>query len=294
MKIANLVRLARAARKLNWHETPLRFKLSHALLSSSMMKRQLATQTRLVIDFDEGLLNVGTASLIERAALLRGYHEPAIADLIKRLVRPGAVCLDIGANIGAHALIMAFRATESGHVYAVEPHPVVAQDLLRNLALNNVRNVSVIQAALAPENGTVSLFGFKQDEFNRGISSLSASARTPDSVEVPAISGATLMSLMRSDRCDLVKIDVEGHDPMALRSLEALIRRHRPHLIVECYQEQWRRCGFDVESTLELLAAWHYDLYWAAGGMMRSLADAPLPRSCDLFCVPQRSALPLA
>jgi hypothetical protein len=93
MKIANLVRLARMARRFNWHKTPVRFRASHVLLTSGVLKKRPASETRLVVErggsnVQQGFAVVESASperrsvfrnsgrpagAIERAALLRGH-----------------------------------------------------------------------------------------------------------------------------------------------------------------------------------------------------------------------------
>ncbi|MBI4503679.1 MAG: FkbM family methyltransferase, partial [Gemmatimonadetes bacterium] len=70
--------------------------------------------------------------------------------------RPGDVCLDIGANIGCVA-VQWYSQDATGRIIAVEPHPITAAQLRRNLDLNGAAEVEVIQAAAGRECGEVTL-----------------------------------------------------------------------------------------------------------------------------------------
>ena len=55
--------------------------------------------------------------------LLRGVYEPALTDFVRATVRPGDVCVDVGANIGWFAIAMARQAGPDGTVFAIEAAP---------------------------------------------------------------------------------------------------------------------------------------------------------------------------
>jgi FkbM family methyltransferase len=69
-------------------------------------------------------------------------------DLLARLVRPGAVVLEAGAGIGAHALFLAEAVGPAGHLYLYEPRTTLQQILRQNLAANGVTNVTVMRRRL--------------------------------------------------------------------------------------------------------------------------------------------------
>jgi FkbM family methyltransferase len=131
-------------------------------------------------------------------------------NLIKQVIRPGNFCLDIGANIGAHTLLMARVAGSTGRVIALEPHPRIYHRLLQNTCLNRLTNVKVVNAALADKDGTIDLYGFAADAFEQGISSVLPDHEANMKIEVRAIRGATLIREQRIDACDFIKIDVKA------------------------------------------------------------------------------------
>lgn len=73
---------------------------------------------------------------IDFAIYLLGGFELRTLKLYRKLVRPGAVVLDVGANIGAHTLPLAALVGPSGTVIAFEPTKFAFEKLRRNLELN--------------------------------------------------------------------------------------------------------------------------------------------------------------
>src|SRR6202008_4652242 len=73
---------------------------------------------------------------IDFSIYLLGAFEPSTAATIQKLVKPGDVALDIGANIGAHTLGLARSVGPQGRVFAFEPTDFAFQKLLQNLSLN--------------------------------------------------------------------------------------------------------------------------------------------------------------
>ncbi|HWO41618.1 MAG TPA: FkbM family methyltransferase [Candidatus Eisenbacteria bacterium] len=287
MKAENLVRLARITRPVMRYRTPVLHRALRLALKALCPPRKNGG-AQLVVPFDGGLVNVDLSSSIEYDLLFRGCHEPEIANLIKHTVRPGDICLDIGANVGAHALTMAKFAGPAGRVIAVEPHPYMCARLRQNVALNHLTNVTVVEAALFDKNGPINLYGFDEAEFHRGGSSLvpGDGARVP--IQVRAIRGSTLRVECRIDSCSLLKIDVEGAEGIVLSELADLISSHRPVIICEYKRQHWEKFGQQIGSIVERLKAWDYELYYVEKNVTQPLRGAP-PDACELFCVPNTS-----
>ena len=145
------------------------------------------------------------------------------------------VALDIGANIGMTALVLAALAP-AGRVLAVEPSPRTAQALRETLALNGMDGrVEVEQCAVSAAPGEA------QFHFDAGHSAGSklvnegtmdrASIGAP--VTVPVTTLDALAEAHGLERLDLVKVDVEGFEGDVLDGAAATIARHRPAFILE-------------------------------------------------------------
>lgn len=285
LDIKTVVKLARFTRRFTRYGNPFAYRLCRWLLHMIYPPGKRAPSCRLVMEYDEGLMNLDTASLIEYRIIFHGYYEPEIAKIIKRVVKPGNTCLDVGANIGAHTLLMAFAAGPGGRVIALEPHPQLAQRLLENVTLNHLENISVVRAALCDTDGVATLYAYGEGEFSRGCSSLRPSPDTARRIKVQTMTSPTLEEEAELASCDFIKIDVEGGEMVALTQLSELIGRHRPYLIFEYRRELWESFGSSIESALELLRQWDYRLYFERDDITSPLGDQ-VPERCNLICAP--------
>ena len=280
------------------HRTPVMHTLSRFVARLACPK---GTRRRIVVDYDGGQILADTETAIGWSLLFRGCHEPEVARLIGRLVPAGATCLDVGANIGAHALVMARAAGTDGRVIAFEPHPELCERLRENVALNAGARVEVVCAAVADHDGSAELHPFEPGAFHRGSSTLVAApaegerprARAATTLRVPTLCGETIERRFGVSRCDLVKIDVEGYDGVVLESLAALIERTRPTLIFEHRAATWASTGSSVGDSLERLRGLGYAVFAIRDGATRPLEGAP-PASCELLAVPAHAAVSAA
>jgi FkbM family methyltransferase len=286
MKPESMVRLSRLTRPFMRYRTPVIYRLLKMTLNALCPPGKKGTAQHLVAGFDGGLINVDTSSSIEYHILFRGCHEPEIVNLIQRAVRSGDVCLDVGANVGAHTLVMARAAGPKGRVVAVEPHPRIGARLLQNLALNHLDNVTVVRAAISDKDGTADFFGFGAEAFEQGISSFLPDKEATEKMTVRTISGATLQREAQLDRCDFLKIDVEGFESVVLKELSDLIAAHRPFIICEYRKQHWEKFGHLLREVLDRFHALGYQLYYIRRNVTRPVLESALPDSCELVCVP--------
>jgi FkbM family methyltransferase len=151
-------------------------------------------------------------------------------------VKPGQVVIDIGANVGCLAFQAAQLVGERGRVIAVEPNPDNLQLLYAGILLNEWANVQVLPCAAWDVSGIMSLKG--------------GASNTYLVLAAPLDEGRAYTQLVRLDealasldRVDLVKIDIEGHEPRALRGARELIEKHRPILLTEFNPRCLRNVG---------------------------------------------------
>ena len=77
-----------------------------------------------------------------------GEFSEGEVDLFRQVLRPGALVVEAGANIGSHTVPMAKMIGPTGHLWAFEPQRVIHQTLCANLALNSLTNVTALWAAV--------------------------------------------------------------------------------------------------------------------------------------------------
>jgi FkbM family methyltransferase len=187
---------------------------------------------------------------VGRSFDLYGEFSEGEVDLFRQLLQPGAVVLDIGANIGAHTLYFATAVGPGGRVMAYEPQRMIHQMLCANLALNGVTNVRALLAGAGRERGVahVPVLDYTAANNFGGISLGMGGPSEP--VEIIPVDTLGLA------RCDLMKIDVEGMEEAVLAGATATITRFRPMLYVENDREE------KSASLIERLLSFDYELFW--------------------------------
>jgi FkbM family methyltransferase len=201
--------------------------------------------------------DTGVLGAIERD---QGMYEDGICRLLERVLRPGAVAIDIGANIGVLTVLMADLCGPTGAVHAFEPAGENFNYLMKNVAASGATNVTASRAAVTAGDGPVTI------EFNEAYPAGSfvdqgASASPSASVSASAekVDGVALDSYVERaglERIDLIKIDVEGFEPAVLHGAKATLARFRPMLIVECNVPPLRRLsGASYVDLLGLMRA---------------------------------------
>ena len=142
---------------------------------------------------------------------------------LQRHLSPGETFVDVGANVGIMAFTAARIVGPGGRVICFEPNAANAQNLLRGIVENRFAAfVQLHQLALSDEPQVYSMAGHS----NTFLIASDVSGR-----RAQAIPGDVLLAA--EERVDFIKIDIEGHEPFALRGLSGTIRKHRPRILCE-------------------------------------------------------------
>jgi FkbM family methyltransferase len=203
-------------------------------------------------------------SLIGWHVLYFGVYDYENERLLRSLLRPGGVVLDVGANVGWDTLTMASLVGPSGRVVAFEPNPNVRDRLVANIARNSLAQVTVLPLALADRAGSVHFHTPLATEVGAGdghIASTSDGADQSDyMIEVKTETLDRLWPELHLDRLDLMMVDAEGWDWNVLKGAEATLAKYRPHVLFE-YDESFNpRGGGSQQKFEELFVALDYNL----------------------------------
>jgi len=158
---------------------------------------------------------------------VRRTHEPHVTRVIRALLQPGTVMIDIGANIGYYTLLAAARIGSTGKVIAFEPNVDNCTLLHKSLQANNFANVVLHNVAVAEVEGVVSLH----------ISDSNGSI-VPDHLLARPYHVRTvrLDDVLRDEtRIDLIKMDIEGAEGRALQGMHRVIQRCAPMIVTELH-----------------------------------------------------------
>lgn len=156
--------------------------------------------------------------------------------IYQSIIQSGWTILDIGANIGIFSLVFAKATGNEGRVIAYEPQPAIHQILARNLEANasGIDRVQAIVSDIVGERPFLDLHDLSAEQIVwLGSVSVESTAdgRHGRMIDTPVV---TIDSL-NLDRCDFIKIDVEGHEPEVIRGAWETISKHRPVLSIEAH-----------------------------------------------------------
>jgi FkbM family methyltransferase len=176
--------------------------------------------------------------------------EPDLQQLLASMSLRGGVCLDIGANIGVHSLLMSELVGPAGRVYAFEPERRNFALLEANLKLNRVTNVTAAATALGDSVGMCRL-AVSPNNFGDHRVASSTEGRAGD---VPITTVDAAMATVPDGAVRFVKIDVQGYEHHILRGMHATLERN-PDLIlaIEVFPQALRAAGSSAQEVMERL-----------------------------------------
>lgn len=202
---------------------------------------------------------------LHRAGLL-GAEE---ALLLRKLVKEGMQVVDIGANIGLYALLLAQLVGNAGRVFAFEPEPDLFSALCDNCATNGALHVTPFQCAAGAANGRATLH---RSIFNSGDNRLGKSTGDVQPIEVEV---ARLDDILSGHAVQFIKLDVQGHELAALAGMADVIASSQD---VQIFFEFWpgglRAANTPPDTLLNFFRERGFELYETKGGSLRSLRDS--------------------
>ena len=226
-----------------------------------------------------------------RELMVNGWYQDEVLTALRHLLRPGDVFWDIGANYGFVSIFVE-RAFD-GHVRTVsfEPSPFVLTDLRRNLELNECRHVEVQPICLSDRLGVVKFYASAENSWNATIVRGFAES-TGEDIEVEVQSSTIDESVKHLSPPAVIKLDVEGAEPMVIRGGQEFLRAQRPAMIVEYNVDAIRGAGLTPEAYLAMFHDIGYRIHllrrpWVGGYRWSSLyqigSTRDLPRLCNLI-----------
>lgn len=188
--------------------------------------------------------------------VLAGVHEPEVQAAFRRVLRPGMGVIDIGANVGFFTMLSASIVGSTGYVLAIEPNPANVRLLEASRRLNGFANVVPAQVAAGQRVGLLVL---NSTHSNGTASELGAElGALMQAQTVPCMPVDALVQAGR--RIDLIKVDIEGAEHLALQGAEAVLARDRPCIISEFGPSMMLGFGTDGPTYLRWLHARGYTL----------------------------------
>lgn len=179
------------------------------------------------ISYDLGLL---------RKNPLYKYHY-----FLRNIIHKRDVILDIGANLGYFSVYFSRWTGREGSVYAVEPVDSVRKVLAANTAKH--KNIKILPYALGESNKDIEIINTTRK--TRGFVASGSNYIMEDTKEVSDETIDTFNAAMRRgselfaglEKIDFIKCDVEGYEIHIIPEMEALLKKHRPLMLIETRRE---------------------------------------------------------
>ena len=185
---------------------------------------------------------------------LRGnlFHS-TLVEVASKAIRPGDIVIDGGSNVGFFALLAATRLQGKGRVFAFEPDPESFSLVQRNIWRNGFEDViRAEQLALTDKAGT---FDFAINSEEPMLSSLiSKKINSATNVRVGGVCLDSFLASRGLDRADIIKLDLEGAEPLALEGARDVLPTTRM-LIFEANEPQLQQLGVAPVELVERTAA---------------------------------------
>ncbi|MES2493524.1 MAG: FkbM family methyltransferase [Pseudomonadota bacterium] len=201
----------------------------------------LGSNTVLTKIWSGHLMTVYTGDVIVTPHLINiGINEPHVTRTLVSLIRPGDVFVDVGANVGYFSVLGAWQSYPGGKVWAFEPNPNVYSILHGNMNTSGYSPLAKCrQIALSDRPGSASLRVFKGFEATSTIRDVPQQfidhtrEETGQESYLVDVEINTLDAEMRDvPEIDVMKIDVEGHEPSMIRGATEILSRSKTVKVV--------------------------------------------------------------
>ena len=189
-----------------------------------------------------GLTNCYISNIIKRNEI----WEPHLHRVFEKYVNKDSVVIECGCHIGTHTIKLAKMCNK---IYGFEPMPDTNKILNQNIKLNNINNAFISRLGVSSEPGKTK-FLWSQDG-NPGASGLDNNPigkpawleSCKETIEV----FLTTIDILRLDKLDFMKIDVEGYEQLVIQGAMTTINKCKPVMVIEVWSNH--NGGVDINYT---------------------------------------------
>jgi len=168
--------------------------------------------------------------------LVASPTEPHVLQWIRELLRPGDTFFDVGAHQGWMSLVACHQVGAKGRVVAFEPSPPLVECLEYNKKANRLHQMEIVSKAVCDSNDRMVPL-YVVDQGDSFLNSLVDHRTTAVPISETAAIEAETISLdgfceATRLRPDVVKIDIEGAELLALQGSRGLLEKCRTTFVV--------------------------------------------------------------
>jgi len=167
-------------------------------------------------------------------------------------LKPGDVCIDVGANIGYLTLLSSVLVGATGKVYAFEPNPKIYRYLQTNIALNQIGNVTSFNVAVGNKDGeTCLMVPRKKDHYSYIVSDSRGRAVSMKKLDSIGIEDESIA---------LLKLDVEGYEKYVLEGAADLLKKTKC-VYFEAVPRNAARYNYTISDLVVIFKKHGFDIF---------------------------------
>jgi FkbM family methyltransferase len=190
-----------------------------------------------------------------------GTYEPELVIALHELIQPGVIIYDVGANIGYVSLLLAKAAGKTGQVYAFEALPENVERWHRNVFLNGIENHLVLfSGAVTDKTGPVNFLVHTSGGMGKAAGSAGRQDRYQYEISVPGISLDEFVYGQGNPAPQVIKMDIEGGEVLALSGMRRVLAEARPLFLMELHGPKASRVVWDHLTNAG------YKIFWMRNG----------------------------
>lgn len=223
-----------------------------------------------------------------------GYEKQSI-DLFERFLKPNSVFVDVGTHVGFFTVLAAKKIGPDGKVYSFEPIPENIAALKKNIALNKLNNVEIINHAVSSRSGD-QVFKIRKD------TGLSGFYDHPlgETIREIKVKTSTLDEHFKNKKIDFIKIDTEGNELKVLKGAKKTLKNNPDaKIILELNPGSLANAGTRPEELIRYIVALGYEVYSIDDDLLKVYritnkhhdwqTNFPSYGYANLLCIPRKS-----
>lgn len=222
---------------------------------------------------------------------LSGKLLPPELGVIAPCIKPGDICLDIGAHGGTWLVPLSRLVGSTGRVLAVEALPYYARVLGITRRFLRCSNITLHNLAISEDGRSVRMV-WKDAKGARLTGRTHIAARGESTDGAVEIAGTTVDALCAGSqgRLSFIKIDIEGAELAALRGGLQTLRRHRPLILSEVVDQHLARYGHGSAEMFNFFEDLDYRPFALHDGRLLSVSSHEAAAHNDIIFAPRESA----
>ena len=199
-----------------------------------------------------------------------GTFEPNETAMVKKLVKEGDYCLDIGGSFGWYTVLLSQIVGEHGKVFSFEPVRQNFESHVNNIELNNCNNVISNNLAVGEIGGEIKIY--LSDIDTSGSLKLRKYNNNYEVQNVKIIRLDDYFKGYNIKRLDFIKIDIEGAELGAFKGAENILKNHKPTLFVEIQRHSTELFGYEPIDIFCYLYDFGYESFVINNGRLEKFA----------------------